>query len=119
MSDALIRYLQDHLAGASHATELLQAMRDHHAEDPLGQFAAQLLREIEADRDVGALTEKASRLKLKHGEGSGLGTFEALAFLVIGIHGKWALWRALSVAGSDSVCRELILIISPDVHGAA
>lgn len=27
-------------------------MRDHHAKEPLGQFAAQLLVEIEADCDV-------------------------------------------------------------------
>ena len=57
------------------------------------------------------LAEKVSRLKLKHGEADGLGTFEALEFLVVGIHGKWALWRALSVvAGCDSRLQELILI---------
>jgi len=49
------------------------------------------------------LAEKVSRLKLKHGSAEGLGTFEALEFLVLVIHGKWALWRALSVvAGNDS-----------------
>jgi hypothetical protein len=41
--------------------------------------------------------EKVSRLKLKHGRGDGLGPFEALEFLVVGIHGKWALWRALTL----------------------
>jgi hypothetical protein len=115
MSDPLATYLQDHLAGSMNAIELLKAMRDHHSGDPLGQFAAKLLAEIEADREVlAALTErvgadpagmkewaawmaeKVSRLKLKHGSGQGLGTFEALEFLVLGIHGKWALWRALS-----------------------
>jgi hypothetical protein len=88
----------------------------------MGQFAAQLLAEIEADRDILArltehvggvaggvkewgawLAEKVSRLKPKHGEADGLGTFEALEFLVVGIHGKWALWHTLSVvAGCDS-----------------
>jgi hypothetical protein len=116
MSDPLTTYLQDHLAGAMHAIELLKAMKSHYAGKPLGQFASALLFEIEADRDVLAgltentggtsggpkewaawLTEKVSRLKLKHGSGDGLGTFEALEFLVLGIHGKWALWRALSV----------------------
>jgi hypothetical protein len=116
MTDALATYLQDHLAGAMHAIELLKAMRNHHGGGPLGQFASELLSEIEADRDLLAgLTEKAgatpgvmkewaawmgekvSRLKLKHGRGDGLGTFEALEFLVVGIHGKWALWRALSL----------------------
>ncbi|MFZ1009512.1 MAG: hypothetical protein WAN65_21920 [Candidatus Sulfotelmatobacter sp.] len=91
------------------------AMRDHNAGDPLGEFAGRLLAEVEADRDVLAvlneklggssggpkewgawLAEKASRLKLKHGMGDGLGTFEALEFLVLGIHGKRALWHALS-----------------------
>lgn len=52
MSDPLTTYLQDHFAGAAHAIELLEAMRDHHAREPLGQFATQLLVEIEADRDV-------------------------------------------------------------------
>jgi hypothetical protein len=93
MGDALTTYLQDHLAGALHAIELLKAMRDHHAGEPLGQFAAQLLVEIEADRNVLAgliegtgtapggvkewgawLAEKVSRLKLKHGSAEGLGT---------------------------------------------
>ena len=47
--------------------------------------------------------EKVSRLKLKHGSADGLGTFEALEFLVIGIHGKWALWRAMAeLASFDS-----------------
>ena len=87
-----------------------------------GQFADQVLAEVEADREVLAkltervggtaggmkewgawLAEKVSRLKLKHGSADGLGTFEALEFLVIGIHGKWALWRAMAeVASFDS-----------------
>jgi hypothetical protein len=101
---------------------LLKAMRDHFAEQPLGEFASHLLAEVEADRDVlvrlteaiggtsggpkewGAwLAEKVSRLKLKHDSADGLGTFEALEFLVVGIHGKWALWRALAtIASLDS-----------------
>jgi hypothetical protein len=115
-TSALTTYLQDHLAGSVHAIELLKAMRDHDAGKPLGEFAAQLLTEIEADRGMLAeliqrtgttpggvkewgawLAEKVSRVKLKHGSEDGLGTFEALEFLMLGIHGKWALWRALSV----------------------
>jgi hypothetical protein len=122
MSDALATYLQDHLAGAMHAIELLKAMRDHHAGQPLGDFAAELLTQVQSDRESLArlteraggtpggakeltawLAEKVSRLKLKHGTTDGLGTFEALEFLVLGIHGKWALWRALgAVAANDS-----------------
>jgi hypothetical protein len=117
--DSLSTYLQDHLAGALHAIELLKAMRAHFEGEPLGVFAREMLVEIESDRQVLArlteriggtaggmkewgawLAEKLSRLKLKHGSGDGLGTFEALEFLVIGIHGKWALWRALEVLAS-------------------
>jgi hypothetical protein len=47
------------------------------------------------------LTEKVSRLKLKYGSADGLGTFEALEFLVIGIHGKRALWRALEAVAPN------------------
>jgi hypothetical protein len=51
------------------------------------------------------LSEKVTRLKLRHGA-DGLGTFEALEFLELGIHGKWALWRALgTVAVSDARLR--------------
>ena len=42
------------------------------------------------------LSEKLSRMKLSHGDPMGLGTFEALEFLALGIHGKLSLWRALS-----------------------
>jgi len=117
--EALTTYLQDHLAGALHAIELLKAMREHFAGESLGIFASQILAEVEADRDTLAsltegaggsaggvkewgawLAEKVSRLKLKHGSADGLGTLEALEFLVIGIHGKWALWRAMAVVAS-------------------
>jgi hypothetical protein len=103
------------LAGAMHAIELLKVMREEHVREPLGKFAGRMLLEVEKDRDVltkvaertgaiagglkewGAfLAEKVSRLKLKRSSAESLGTFEALEFLVLGIHGKWALWRALS-----------------------
>ena len=57
-NDALTTYLQDHLAGALHAIELLKAMRDHFAGEPLGTFAGEVLAEVEADREVlASLTE--------------------------------------------------------------
>ena len=118
-SEALTTYLQDHLAGALHAIELLKAMRDHFDGEPLGKLASEVLAEVEADREVLArltesaggtaggmkewvawLAEKVSRLKLKHGSADGLGTFEALEFLVLGIHGKRALWRSMAVVAS-------------------
>jgi hypothetical protein len=124
MSDPLTTYLHDHLAGSVHAINLLEFLRDQRAGEPLGRFASALLAEIQADRNtlrelaerIGAgssdlkeftawLSEKVTRLKLRRGA-EGLGTFEALEFLELGIHGKWALWRALGVvAASDSRLR--------------
>lgn len=120
-NDPLATYLHDHLAGAKHAIELIQDMRDEFKGQPLGTFAASILAEIEADRDtlaqlaerVGSgsrhvkeaaawLSEKVARLKMGPDPNDRLGTFEALEFLELGIHGKWALWRALlTVAPSD------------------
>jgi hypothetical protein len=115
MTNPLGTYLHDHLAGSVHAIELLEFLHEQHSSEQLGRFAAALLVEIKADREVletlaervGAgsslvkeLTtwfgEKMTRLKLKRHDESVLGTFEALEFLELGIHGKWALWRALA-----------------------
>ena len=114
MSDPLATYLEDHLAGAAYAIDLLGAIRDQHAGEPLGQFAARMLVEVKADNDVlkelaerigtgssglkgypAWVAEKVSRLKLKRDASDGLGTFEALEFL--------ALWQALAVAGTVDV----------------
>lgn len=116
MSEALGTYLNDHLAGSKSAIDLVEAMRKQYAGEPLGQFAGELLGKIREDQDLlrglaervgdGSSTlkemaawmaEKVSRLKLSHTDADGLGTFEALEFLALGIHGKLALWRALSV----------------------
>ena len=117
MADPLATYLEDHIAGASYAIDLLGAIRDQHAGEPLAEFAAGMLAEVEADaavlkelaERVGAgssglktasawIAEKVSRLKLRRDSAGGLGTFEALEFLAVGIQGKLALWRALEVA---------------------
>jgi len=121
MSDSLAIYLQDHLAGAAYAIDLVEFMRDQHKNDELGQFAASLLLDIKADRDVlqqvivrvgsgssvvkeltGWLGEKVSRTKLRHEAGDGLGLFESLEFLSLGITGKLKLWRALEVATTSN-----------------
>ena len=120
MSDPLVTYLHDHLAGAQHAIDLLEHLRTRHAGKPLGQFAAGLLEEIESDRgtlrgiaertgsgtselkELGAwLSEKVARIKLND-RPEGFGTFEALEFLELGIHGKHLLWIALgAIAATD------------------
>jgi hypothetical protein len=115
MNDPLAIYLHDHLAGAASAIDLLQSMAEHHATDSLGQFASALLVQVQHDRntlrdlasrvgessaglkDVAAwFAEKVSRLKLNHDSADGLGTFEALEFLELGIFGKLVMWRALA-----------------------
>jgi uracil-DNA glycosylase family 4 len=48
------------------------------------------------------LGEKVSRLKLRHHAGDGLGLFESLEFLSLGITGKLKLWRALEVATTSN-----------------
>lgn len=119
MSDPLGTYMSDHLAGSAYAIDLVEFMRDTYEGQELGQFAGWLLIEIEADREIlkrlaervgggpskvkeltAWLGEKVSRLKLGHGANEGLGLFEALEFLDIGIHGKLELWRALAAVGS-------------------
>lgn len=116
MKDALATYLHDHLAGATFAVELLEALRDQHASEPVGELAAELLLEIEEDRGVlkmlaervegdrqtlkdavSWLAERASRLKLRREEEGSLGTFESLEGLALGILGKESLWKALAV----------------------
>lgn len=120
MKDPMATYLHDHLAGAASAIDLLEAMSDRFRGEALGDFAASLLQEIVADRDTLArlaesfgtsssklkegaawLGEKVSRFKLNHSDGTGLGTFEALEFLQLGIHGKLALWTALGEVAAD------------------
>src|SRR4051794_7120756 len=100
MSDSLATYLQDHLAGADFAVDLLQSLREQHGAEPLGQFASSLLVDIEEDRTVlkaitdrigrepsnlkeaaAWMTEKLSRWKLGRDVAGGLGTFEALETL--------------------------------------
>lgn len=115
MSDSIASYLDDHLAGARGAVDLLEVMRDRHEGEPLGRFAGELLQEIQEDRrllrrlaerigiqsnvlrETGAwLAEKTSRLKFRHGGSDEFGTFLALETLALGILGKRALWKALS-----------------------
>src|SRR3954468_23213300 len=115
MTKPLATYLHDHLSGASYAADLLDGLRERYAGQPLGEFSTRLQKDIRADKEIlhkiaqqfgsasselkegtAWLSEKLSRMKLSHGDPMGLGTFEALEFLALGIHGKLSLWRALS-----------------------
>jgi hypothetical protein len=48
----LATYLHDHLAGATAAIDVLTAMRDDHAGEPLGGWADERLTEIVQDRET-------------------------------------------------------------------
>jgi hypothetical protein len=126
MSEPLVTYVNDHLGGARIALQLLEAMRDQHDDQRFRDFAAVLLPEIQAgDRTLrfiaekigsgfsavkevgGWLLEKATRLKLGHTGSADFAMFESLELMVLGIHGKLCLWKALQVAsGPDSRLRE-------------
>jgi hypothetical protein len=117
MNDPLATYLHDHLAGSHFAVKLLNSLHDQYQDEELGEFALALRREVEQDQKTlediigqvgeghfdlmeaaGWLTEKASQFKLQRDDhGGGLGTFEALETLTLGIRGKLAFWQALPV----------------------
>jgi len=116
MTDPLAIYLHDHLAGSHFAIKLLNSLHDQYKEEELGAFALGLSAEIKKDQvtleniidyvgrtsldlteATGWLVEKVSQFKLQRDDSEvGLGTFEALETLTLGIKGKQALWRALS-----------------------
>jgi hypothetical protein len=115
----LSSYLNDHLAGAVGALELLDRLIKTYQGKPLGRFFAELRGEIDADqqtlqelidrldleesavRKAGAwVAEKFSRPKIQLSESceGRMGLFLALEVLALGITGKRLLWRALAVA---------------------
>jgi hypothetical protein len=109
-------YLNDHLAGAVAALELLADLREQHKDEPLGDVFGTLKVDIDADkealrevmrslgieestvRQTGAwAAEKVARARLKIA-GDQPGLVLALEGLIMGINGKRMLWRALAVA---------------------
>src|SRR5947209_92734 len=117
MTDRLVSYLHDHVAGSHFAIKLLTSLEGQYRNEELGNFATAMKAEIQRDQETlegivnhvgkahldlmeaaGWLAEKASQLKLhRDGADGGLGTFEALETLSLGIQGKMALWRALTL----------------------
>ncbi|MEY2479130.1 MAG: hypothetical protein QOI04_57 [Verrucomicrobiota bacterium] len=116
-------YLNDHLAGAVAALELLDHLIKTHQGKPLASFFKELRDDIEADQKVlrevlrtfevkeslvrkaGAwIAEKLGRTKIEvAGEKIGeIGLMQALEALVLGITGKQLLWRALGAASETS-----------------
>jgi hypothetical protein len=117
--DNLSTYLKDHLAGSVAALNMIDHLIDTYEEKPLAQFFRDLRGEIAADqaklqglveklekkhntiRKAGAwIAEKFSRAKIRASESRDgeMGLYLALESLVLGITGKYALWRGLEVA---------------------
>src|SRR5918911_5282043 len=118
----LATYLNDHLAGAVAAIELLEHLEKTHAGTATERALRELRADVEADRqelealidrlDLKAsgprraaawLTERVARLKLRLDDPSGgaLRLLESLEAVAVGIHGKLALWRALAAAAAQ------------------
>jgi hypothetical protein len=125
----LATYLNDHLAGATAARELARRSASSNRGSVLGEFLSGLAEEIEEDRDAllavmselqigvdrikvlgGWTIEKLGRLKLNGRvlSYSPLSPLLELEGLLLGIHGKLALWLALKEIGADEPARATI-----------
>ncbi len=114
-TDALLTYLNDHLAGSVGALEVLAKVRERERHSALGGVCARLYEDIVEDQgvvqrliaDMGGsesttkkaaawMAEKVGRLKLGSDEASkGVTLVEELETLALGIQGKLALWTGL------------------------
>jgi hypothetical protein len=118
-TDALTRYLQDHLAGSVAALQLMEALADHARGLPLAQKIRGLHDEVAEEQETlkailarlegeesslkqaaAWLTEKVHRARLTLAERThpALARLEALESLALGLQGKLALYRALEDA---------------------
>ena len=116
-SKYLATYLNDHLAGATAGVELVRRAARENEGSELGAFLSELAAQIEADREaleaiMGELGVKPDRAKVAAGwtaekvgrlkpnaqlRGySPLSPLVELEGLLVGIHGKLAMWRALA-----------------------
>ena len=115
----LATYLNDHLAGAVAALELMEHLEQAHAGTPVERLLADLRADIEADRQeleglmarlgvhqsrsrraTAWLAERIAQLKLRLDDtaGGALRLLEGLEAVSLGIEGKRLLWRALAAA---------------------
>ena len=114
----LATYLNDHLAGATAAGDLIERVAKDTEGTSLGTFLSTLLHDIEADRSelraimrrldvddqvlkqvAGAIAERAARFKfdvIDRGAGEMNRVLE-LESMAMGIQGKAALWTTLQV----------------------
>lgn len=124
MSDkSLASYLNDHLAGAVSALELLESLESERENADVRRLAAGLRADVATDRQelerlmerleiaksptrraASWLAEKAGELKLRltGAAGGALALLEALDALSLGIEGKRMLWQVLAAAAEDA-----------------
>jgi hypothetical protein len=109
-------YLNDHLAGAAAALQLLERLEKTQAEPQFANAMRDVRLDVETDRLVlttvlervggepsgakqaaGRLAERIARVKLEaDGDSGSFARFESLEVLGLGILGKRSLWRALA-----------------------
>src|SRR4051794_35195069 len=115
-ADALETYLNDHLAAAAAAVDLVGRIRSANEGTPLDAFLEGLGREIEADRQIlqqvmerlsvprstpkqvaGKVAETLSRLRMspRITGSADVTRLMELETLSLGIEGKASLWRSL------------------------
>ena len=120
--DLLAIYLNDHLAGATAARELVRRAASSNRRSDYGRFLERLASEVDEDRDallaiMRALGASVDQLKVLGGWGAEkLGRFKLngrllgysplsrlveLEALALGVSGKRALWRALELLAPD------------------
>ena len=121
-TDQLGTYLNDHLAGSEAGLQLVARLADDYPDTEFAVVLRSLHAEIEEDQlQLGRLLERVSdggstikqaagwvaerltRIKLGLTTAEPLALFEALEALSLGILGKRALWRGLSVIAADSL----------------
>src|SRR5947209_18546900 len=121
MAHDISTYLNDHLAGATTALELLDFLAAGKNRAVPGNFVASLREEILADRNelqalmkrlgvTESLPRRAAawaavkmaevKLKVDDPSGGGLRLLEILEALSLGIEGKHLLWKSLSTAAA-------------------
>ncbi|MEO7912387.1 MAG: hypothetical protein ABIV47_22300 [Roseiflexaceae bacterium] len=135
-------YLNDHLAGATGALELLTHLAEAHADTQIGDILTSLHAEIDAERQeleqlidrlditvsaprkLGAwLGEKLAyaKLQLDDKAAGAMRLFEGLEALAIGIQGKRGLWSVLGVVSErlpelQGIDYQQLVLRSEDQH---
>lgn len=120
--DLLAIYLNDHLAGATAARELVRRAASSNGGSDYGSFLDRLATDVDEDRDalleiMRSLGASIDQLKVLGGWGAEkLGRFKLngrllgysplsrlveLEALALGVRGKLALWRALELLAAD------------------